>query len=322
VNSGNLPLHGVDRLLLAVQELSMARTLEQVVEIVRHAARDLCGADGATFVLREDDKCYYVDEDAIEPLWRGMRFPLEICISGWAMLHKQPAVVPDIYQDARIPHEAYRPTFVKSLAMVPIRSVDPVGAIGNYWAAEHPPTEEEVRLLQALADSTSVALENVSVYAELAETQARATTDELTGLLNRRGFALSAQATLDAAHAAGVDALLLYVDLNGLKQVNDAEGHQAGDALIRAAADTLRSLARDGDLIARMGGDEFCALAIDLPVRGQAVKRRLVEELTARGVSAAIGYVEVGPASELSVAQLVDLADARMYAEKAAGAER
>lgn len=320
--SGNLPLHGVDRLLVAVQELSMARTLEQVVEIVRHAARDLCGADGATFILREDGECYYVDEDAIAPLWSGMRFPLETCISGWAMLHRQPAAIRDIYADPRIPHDAYRPTFVRSLAMVPIRSVDPIGAIGNYWADQHEPTDAEVRLLQALADSASVAMENVAIFAELTAAKVRATTDELTGLLNRRGFSLSAQATIDAARSANLEAVMTYVDLNGLKTVNDRDGHEAGDAYIRAAADVLAGLSRDGQLVARMGGDEFCALAIDPPIPGEAIKKRILEELTLRGVSAAIGYVEVGPHSQLSAAQLVNLADERMYAEKVAAATR
>lgn len=155
------------RLVQAVQELSLARTLDKVMEIVRTVARELTGADGATFVLRDGDKCYYADEDAIEPLWKGMRFPLTACISGWAMLNKVNAVIPDIYQDPRIPADAYRPTFVKSLAMVPIRSSSPIGAIGNYWAKHHHPDEQQVALLQALADATSVTMENLQVYAEL-----------------------------------------------------------------------------------------------------------------------------------------------------------
>lgn len=83
------------------------------------------------------------------------------------MLHKQPAVIPDIYADARVPHDAYRPTFVKSLAMVPIRRRDPLGALGTYWAQLRHPTERELALLQALADVTSVAMENVQVHAVL-----------------------------------------------------------------------------------------------------------------------------------------------------------
>jgi GAF domain-containing protein len=115
----------------AVQRLSLARTVGEVQELVRATARELCGADGAAFVLRDGPYCYYADEDAISPLWKGQRFPLETCISGWAMLHGRAAAIEDIYADERIPHEAYRPTFVKSLAMVPIRRIDPIGAIGN-----------------------------------------------------------------------------------------------------------------------------------------------------------------------------------------------
>jgi putative two-component system response regulator len=134
---------------------------------VRTAARRLTGADGATFVLRDEDFCYYADEDAISPLWKGRRFPMSTCISGWTMLNRQPVAIPDIYRDDRIPHDAYRPTFVRSLAMVPIRRLDPVGAIGNYWADHHEPSDREINLLQALADSTAVALENVRILVEL-----------------------------------------------------------------------------------------------------------------------------------------------------------
>lgn len=172
-NQNNGRLHTLNRaaqrLVRAVRDLSMARTVAAVQEIVRHAARELNGADGATFVLRDGQMCYYVDEDAIAPLWKGQRFPLSSCISGWAMLNQQPAVVPDITIDARIPQDAYRPTFVKSLIMVPIRTESPIGAIGNYWSTPHHATVDEIELIQALADSTSIALENVQVYQELDE---------------------------------------------------------------------------------------------------------------------------------------------------------
>ncbi|WDT74282.1 MAG: GAF domain-containing sensor histidine kinase [Candidatus Manganitrophus sp.] len=156
-------------LIGVVQELSHARDLETVQKIVRRAARALTGADGATFVLREGDLCYYADEDAVAPLWKGKRFPMAACISGWAMLNCQSTVIEDIYTDPRIPADAYRPTFVQSLAMVPIRTAAPIGAIGNYWATRHRATPEQVKLLQALADSTSIALENVALYRELTQ---------------------------------------------------------------------------------------------------------------------------------------------------------
>ena len=149
-----------------------------------------------TFVLRDGNRCHYADEDAIAPLWKGLRFPMSACISGWSMLNRKPAVIPDIYADDRIPHDAYRPTFVKSLVMVPIRTLDPVGAIGNYWAAPHRPTEAEVKLLQALADTTAVAMENVRVFTELEE-RVKARTAELE-LANQRLEAANRE--LMAAH--------------------------------------------------------------------------------------------------------------------------
>lgn len=160
-------LEAMERLVGVVQALSQARDVATITRIARDAARELTGADGATFVLRDGDQCYYADENAIAPLWKGKRFPMEMCVSGWVMNHAQSVVIEDIYNDARVPAEAYRPTFVKSLAMVPIRTESPVGAIGNYWATNYHPTDEQLRVLQALANTTSVALENVRLIEEL-----------------------------------------------------------------------------------------------------------------------------------------------------------
>lgn len=152
-----------------VRELSGARSVEAIVRTVRSGARRLTGADGASVVLREGEKCHYVDEDAIAPLWKGQRFPIDACVSGWAMRHQQAVVIPDVAADARIPQDAYAPTFVRSLVMVPIRTAAAIGAIGNYWAAPHEATADEVALLQALADSTSLAFENVALVQGLEE---------------------------------------------------------------------------------------------------------------------------------------------------------
>lgn len=165
----------MEHLISVVQELSLARNLESITRIVRRAARELTGADGATFVLPDAGFCYYADEEAIAPLWKGKRFPMETCISGWVMQNGKTAVIEDIFDDSRIPVEAYRPTFVKSLAMVPIRTLHPVGAIGTYWASRRRPRAEEVKILEALANSTSVAMENVQLYAGLEQKVAERT---------------------------------------------------------------------------------------------------------------------------------------------------
>ena len=152
------------RLLIeTVERLAEAHTLEQVTAAVTAAVRRLLGADGATFVLREDDLCFYADEDAIGPMWKGQRFPMSACISGWAMEHRQSVSIEDVYADERIPHDAYRPTFVQSLTMTPIRSAEPIGALGAYWREPHTPTPSQVRHLEVLANSAATALENLEL---------------------------------------------------------------------------------------------------------------------------------------------------------------
>lgn len=144
-----------------VRRLSIAQSFAEVMEIVTHAARTLLGAEGITFVVREGDFCHYAEEDAISRLWRGRRFPMKACISGWCMLERRAAVIPDIYQDRRIPQDAYRPTFVRSLAMVPVRQDDPIAAIGAYWARTRKISAAELELLQCIANAAALAIKYI-----------------------------------------------------------------------------------------------------------------------------------------------------------------
>jgi hypothetical protein len=183
-------------LIDVIQRLSSARDVATVQDIVRRAARRLTDADGATFVLCDADRCHYVDEDAIGPLWKGQKFPMSACVSGWAMLNHQTVVIEDVFTDPRVPHDVYRATFVKSMVMVPVRPDDPIGAIGTYWATKRKPTDEEVQLLEALAGTTAVALENVRLIDGL-ENLVKVRTVELEEA-NKRLVATNAE--LLAAH--------------------------------------------------------------------------------------------------------------------------
>lgn len=144
-----------------LKRLEAAYSLPQVMEIVTHSARLLLAADGVTFVLRDGELCYYAEEDAISPLWKGSRFPMDMCISGWCMKQLQAVAIPDIYLDERIPHDAYRPTFVKSLAMVPVVQVDAIAAMGAYWAQRYDASEADIVLLQKIADSAAPAIARI-----------------------------------------------------------------------------------------------------------------------------------------------------------------
>jgi two-component system CheB/CheR fusion protein len=154
-------------LVKVIQQLSFAQNLTDLMAIVRTAVRKFTAADGVTFVLRDEDACFYADEEAISPLWLGQRIPMEMCICGWSMRHHETVVIEDIYQDARIPFEIYSPTFVKSLLIVPIRTFSPLGTIGVYWAYKYRPTAEQIALVQTLADSTSIAIENLHLTQQI-----------------------------------------------------------------------------------------------------------------------------------------------------------
>lgn len=160
-------------LLEAIEALSGARTLEAVAEVVRTSARKLSGADGVTFVLRDGAFCHYLDEDAITPLWKGRRFPIESCISGLAITGAQTIVIPDTRADDRVPHEVYDATFVRSLVMTPVRSDSPLAAIGAYWDRPRTPTQSEIEVLSLVARATATAIETLKLLDSLEAAIAR-----------------------------------------------------------------------------------------------------------------------------------------------------
>lgn len=346
------PYHeAVEELVAVVQQLSLARDLNAVMAIVRVAASALTRADGATFVLREGEQCFYADADAVIRPWEGRRFPMDACVSGWAMKNREAVVIQDVYKDARVPIENYSATSVRGLAMVPIRTLDPIGAIGVYWARRHRPTPQDVKLLQALADTTAVAIENVKVYGELeqrvrdrtaqleilntrlrleieerrraeAEVLRLSLTDELTGLHNRRGFFLLGGQELEIARRNQTRAWLIFADLDGLKDVNDSDGHEAGDDMLREAAQLLMTTFRHADVLARMGGDEFAVLAMTASGSAEDIQARLRTRTAAlnkqrprgRALSFSVGVVACDGNESLDA--LLARADAAMYRHK------
>ena len=264
-----------------VQELSLAHDLETIMAIVRRAARELTGADGATFVLHDAGRCYYADEDAIAPLWKGKRFPLDACISGWAMIHREAVAIPDIYADSRIPADAYRPTFVKSLAMVPIRLAEPIGAIGNYWAAPHTVTPEEIELLQALANSTSVAMENVAIVKDV-EARVRSRTLQLEAAMRE----------LEAfSHAISHDLRAPVRRIDGFAQALEED---AGDRLdpealrhlrrVRESARTMNQYMEDMLSLAKLGRAAVRRDLIDLSALGKSIFADVAQNYRGRSV--------------------------------------
>jgi diguanylate cyclase (GGDEF)-like protein len=155
--------------------------------------------------------------------------------------------------------------------------------------------------------------------------------DPLTGLANRAHFEESLERATARAGRSGQLLALLYLDLDGFKLTNDALGHEAGDALLRAVAARFTAQVRAGDTLARIGGDEFAVILENLSSADSAavVARKLVAALEAPFV---IGHEEVRvgasvgiafrPTDGLGAGELTRAADRAMYAAKRRGGNR
>jgi diguanylate cyclase (GGDEF)-like protein/PAS domain S-box-containing protein len=146
--------------------------------------------------------------------------------------------------------------------------------------------------------------------------------DQLTGLRNRRGFITLADHQLKVAARAGRTVPLLFIDVDGMKTINDTFGHGEGDKALVQVGQFLRASCRESDVIARVGGDEFCILLVDERA-GTVVADRVLAKLRAgppKGrslypltLSVGVGYLAPGSGT---VEDLMDRADVAMYADK------
>jgi len=155
--------------------------------------------------------------------------------------------------------------------------------------------------------------------------------DALTGLANRVAFLLALEAAVEGRERSSSRFALLFLDLDGFKEVNDSLGHEAGDRVLSAVARRVERSVRERDLVARMGGDEFTVLLADLPrpEDGETVARHLLrrigEPYDLDGVSVRVGAsigVAVFPEDGRDVDELLSRADTAMYRAKRAGRGR
>jgi diguanylate cyclase (GGDEF)-like protein/PAS domain S-box-containing protein len=151
---------------------------------------------------------------------------------------------------------------------------------------------------------------------------ALALVDELTGLQNRRAFTLFAEQELARARRSGSTPVLVFADLDGLKQINDEHGHAAGDIGLKLVAAALRSIFRETDIVARWSGDEFVALMVDGSEEAtQLIAARLDSAIALQtpprlpfSVTASVGASKLDPA--LPLRDAMERADAELYAQK------
>jgi diguanylate cyclase (GGDEF)-like protein len=164
----------------------------------------------------------------------------------------------------------------------------------------------------------------VKQYLMRAELSSLALTDELTSLYNRRGFLSLAERQLKLGCRSGREMLLLFIDVDSLKEINDTFGHSEGDLALTRTAEVLRKTFRGSDVFGRLGGDEFAALAIEASRHSEATitarLRRNLEAVSSNEsrylLSLSLGAVRFNPRTTNSLEQLMFQADRAMYQAK------
>ena len=287
---------------------------EEAFDRITRLARTLCSTSMALVSLVDEDRQWFKSRQGLAAPETGR----DEAFCAHAILDEEPMVVEDARADERFkdnPLVTGEPN-IAFYAGVPLRSPNgfPMGTLCVL--------DEQARSLDAHELS---GLEDLAAVVEdLFGLRRLATIDPLTGLQNRRGFLASAAAILAVADREGRNTTVGYLDINGLKPVNDEFGHETGDALIRGLAHILRETFRDADAIGRLGGDEFAVLlfgAADDKVSTPMDRlSAAIEQFNASGegagaLSVSIGCASRGPGGQ-PIDELLAAADAAMYERK------
>jgi len=325
-----MPLaHSWTQHLDAIQQLGagLAKVVSvpEICETIGSAITNLLPFDQCRIYLLEDDghtlrPAYFSDTKRTE--YEGvtaetLAVQVGQGITGWVAETKQGALVGDTERHPKAVHIPGTTETDESMLALPVIFEDNlIGIIVNVKVGLHQYTGDHLRLMTILANQAAVSIFNARLIERLAAT---ARTDPLTGLANRRAFERELEQRL--ASDSPEPFCVIMVDVDGLKQVNDARGHAAGDAVLKRVASVLTSNMRSLDLVTRWGGDEFVLL---MPATDQvgavSLARRIGGTLRspedpAGPISVSIGTASF-PADGTTPDTLLGAADRSMYSDK------
>ncbi len=254
-------------------------------------------------------------------------FPFGVGITGWAVEHRQPVLSNQAHLDPRVAFVPGTPTEPEALIVVPLIARGALkGTLNVYRIGEHASfSDAEFELAQRLGDAAALALDNAHIRARL---EREAQTDSLTGLYNHRYFHERLRRELTRASAEHESVAVVMVDIDDFKKVNDVYGHAVGDEVLAELADHLRAAVRTGDVVCRIGGEEFAVIVPDseethtVALAGRLAARLDEVELDLAGkIAVSIGIAQ-GPEHAANPRELVACAEAAMMTAKARGKNR
>jgi diguanylate cyclase (GGDEF)-like protein len=318
------------RLLLGVirAQSDIARLgpdLGAVLDVAAEHALLLTGADGSAVELAEGEDMVYRGAAGSARRLLGMHLRRDASLSGLAVADGRSLRCDDAETDPRVDRAACRNAGLRSMIVVPLRHQDAIiGALKVYSSQPAFFDETAMATLDLLAQLVGSALFHAArdVPAELLY---RATHDPLTGLANRALFHERLLRLIKHTAPEREALAVVFMDMDGLKAINDRHGHGVGDAALVEFAERIRTAARRVDVCARLGGDEFAVILPHVSNRDVAtrVERRLCEAVE-RPFPFEGGTVAIAASSGLAMypedgsdaATLVEHADRAMYEVK------
>ena len=244
-------------------------------------------------------------------------------LAGWVAANNRMLCNVHPGPDAMLLPEKFRKHYHNSILAPLVHEDRPLGTIGLYWSGNERYSNDHVRLMEIVANRSSIALYNAIRFEE---TQEDAFTDRLTGLANSRFLYIFFEQTLSEAKRYDEPLTVIEMDLDDFKSVNDRFGHHAGDRFLKEVGRILKAQMRDSDVLVRYAGDEFIAV-LPKTTMEQAVQfsHRLQEVVESSDIDVGIGkMLSVGislglgafPADGVDLESLLMAADRNMYDQK------
>lgn len=288
----------------------------------------LIGADGAAIELAENDEMVYRAASGIAANQLGLRLKLAGSLSGLCVQTATALSCDDSELDERVDRAACRHVGLRSMIVVPLRHQgETVGVLKAMSAQPGKFHEIDKGVLELLTEVIAAAMYFATKY-NIDELFYKATHDAMTGLANRALFIDRLRSIISQRESSSRSTQILLIDMNGLKGINDTHGHRAGDAAITEFANRLTTCTRQGDTVARVGGDEFGIILSPIdPTHGvEAIIQRINDEKTPLlyvkdqpfRLTASIGVARF-PDDGSDIDSLLEVADQRMYQMKRAG---